>query len=435
MIFCIGVSALWGKSDPMSGIMRVHQLTISGAEFHYLRDSEVAFLVDKKAGLFVTFTLLPVDPPKEYIPDLRLISKDGKVLRCCAQFVVGSFVVLQVHEEDRMYLKDCHEFQVQDTPPALYDPVSILSAFDKNRWEESNIASVWESYFFYPIHYSVPIASRKFVVGSPILSRKSGKVVGVMHQLQSVSTAILWPCTYVAQQLQHLKKYGVPFTAYLGMSFKLRPIQELEAMAQCPFNPPGFRRERVRDNRVLTVHSVWRDSGRLVTPEMQAGDVVLAIDIEPIYSEEDVWSLLAKAHRKGQKDVHVTLWRFGQVVQRIVPLQVFNAVPIKRVVQYKDCRFFDYHKGAENSVMMRCGRVRKTPLFRLEYIQEEPISTTDDVIRVLKAHPHGNMWLRAKVYSAFSKGYSYATRFIYHLPQTAVEQVVEYCTTGGWHAA
>jgi len=395
-MFC--VLNLYAAPDYESGIFEIHYSPILAMSGHYMEKKSIGFLVDRKAGV-----VMSVGNPNRwcevpFVGRIDLAGKGGRVMRgCCIQRGFG-IVLIQIVEEDRAFLSQCYEFRTK-RQVKLGDPVRYFPKIGMPIWRRSNIADRSVFNEDYPLlRFRMPKRDVTVPMGVPILSKDRGEIVGVVSEARR--NLLIYPGTLIHFHLEYFKKHGSLFPAHLGVSYLLEFKDYVEFYSGKTFNPPHYDMNKTLDNRLVLVGEMDRLEGKVLT-NLRAFDVIVSINNTPIYTEEDVWESLHAAYVKGLKTVRVCVWRFGDLVDEVVPLYESHTRPVQQVYRYGSCTFYQacsvLDKNVQGVAVMMDGEEQKGKCFFVEKINAHPISQLQDVVDVLSQHPDGGVFMHMRL--------------------------------------
>ena len=389
--------ALYAKMhQDISGVVRVHIYPVcsEGQTF----SGDVAFLVDKNEGLFMTMHCKSMESLSALVPFVRVETMDGRILRCHLVQNMQNLAVLKVWEEDKPLLQGLHVFSLRKTAPPIKTDVRFVGSWVTKTWTAGKISSTWSYDNHLSTVYEMTVNEKMLECGSPAVQEDTGEVVGVVAR-RHLATILLFSGEYLAFQWDYFKKNGALFTPHLGALFKKDTVRALEGETGETFKPRGYDCSKLIEKRLVIVGALRREDGVVLSPSLQVLDVVLAVDGTPVYEETHLWEALRGAYHKGAYDVTVKLWRYGVVREERVALRFFANTLAERVLRYGPCFFVEGVVGCDavkRYLQVSCHGT--SPLTRCEALKVDghDVKTIADVKAALAHKDKDGVWLHAK---------------------------------------
>lgn len=317
------------------------------------------FVVDVKKGLIVTNA--HVAGRDTLVNEYEITMHDGHIVH--AHLVYADALVdiafLKVKEpltsEGYSTLKGASNIELRQGMPEVGESISIIGKNENNHFslQTGTIASLCESGPIGKQVYRISLNSQGGSSGSPVLDDQ-GRVVGVIFASNLVSSAFAIPIMYVRDALDALEKNEIPKSYTTGAVLSYCPIDDMARYYAWPAEEVAKYRQAFPEafSMIMVVSDVLKDlpADGLIEP----GDILTHVNGAPIGSHIHTYDALLNKHG-GDKDVTISLWRSGKLMDVKVGTCDANARRIKRMLVFGGAVFYE----ADMFTILRTGAKEK----------------------------------------------------------------------------
>ncbi len=317
-------------------------------------------IIDKNAGIILTNA--HVVGTDRVVPFYEITLNSGQEVK--ARFLYADpwhdFAFLVVEEGDRAKLPA--EMPIDNRFVKVGEPVYIIGKNENKHFstQTGTIASPYETSDVLPYQvFRISLNAQGGASGSPVCA-EDGKVIGLLHASNGVTSAFALPIAYAVDALTQLKDSKKPARFHIGVILDYVSLDDLVRFYR--FSQPIAEKFRNKFpdsfNRGLVVGDIL--VGSPAEGVFQVGDVVIKInDIEfgpDLYLFDRTINQLAVSH--PDVEISFTVIRLGE--EKILKVKPYNLQKrvIRRLVQFGGAIFYE----ADDSVTRRTG-ARNYPVF------------------------------------------------------------------------
>jgi S1-C subfamily serine protease len=315
-------------------------------------------VIDKSAGLILTNA--HVVGTDRVVPFYEITLHNGQEVKAFLLYTDPwhDFAFLVVPEAERKRLTA--EMPVDNRPVKVGEPVYIIGKNENKHFstQTGTIASPYETTDILPNQvFRISLNAQGGASGSPVCAA-DGKVIGLLHASNSVTSAFALPISYAVDALKYLKQNTTPPRFHVGVILDYQSLDDLARFYRLSTDfCEKFRAQfPTAFNRALVVSDIL--VGSPAEGVFQVGDIITHVNGSEV--GPDLYAFDKTINLAAENDANLTfkVIRLGEEKTLTVKPYNLQKRTIQRLVQFGGAVFYE----ADDATIRRTG-ARHYPVF------------------------------------------------------------------------